>query len=192
MSRVNPPQRVILSGAQRSRRISHATFRLRKAYRLWWLRFFDFVPLRFTSLRMTRIECEICSLIRQGGLAFEDIVFGSDPGGLLRKIRDKCVVRIRPLLPVDLQNPLPRRPQAMRCGWHVVLDELSKFGEIEKRDGGEHVVFDVVLHVPIEKCGQPRASVGPAGEPVVGHVWRQTEVLGRPGEETEPAAGLGA
>jgi hypothetical protein len=73
-----------------------------------------------------------------------------------------------------------------------VFDGLSQLGQVEERHGREHVVLDVILHVPVEERRQPRAGERAAAEPVIGHVRRHAVMLGKTAEKTEPAAVLRA
>ncbi len=65
---------------------------------------------------------------------------------------------------------------------------LRSLGRLKKGTAGEHVVFHVILHVPVEESREPRAGVGAAGEAVIGHVRCEAVMLGSAAEKTEPVA----
>ena len=54
-------------------------------------------------------------------------------------------------------------------------------------NGGKHVVLDVILHIPVEKSGEPAAGVSAAAEAKIRRVRREADVLGRAAEVFEPA-----
>jgi len=122
---------------------------------------------------------------------FEDGVVRARAGGP-RQLRDQDVIWVCLLPAVDLEHLFPGAPQPMMRRRQVVFDGLSQTRQVEERHGGEHVVLDVILHVPIEKRRQPRAGERAAAEAVIGHVRRHAVVLGKTAEKSEPAAILRA
>ena len=74
------------------------------------------------------------------------------------------------------------------AGGRSVRDGGAKPGQVIERDGGKHVVLDMMLHVPVEKRGQPAAGEGAAAKAMVRHVGRKAVVLRRAAEGREPAA----
>ena len=76
----------------------------------------------------------------------------------------------------------------MRRGREIAGNGGAEFRQIEERDGREHVMFDVVMHIPVEEGRQPRASKRAATEPKVRRIRRETEMLRGFAEEIQPAA----
>ncbi len=81
----------------------------------------------------------------------------------------------------------PRRPEAERGG-AVVPDRLVHAGQGVVGDHREHVVFDVVVHVPVDEPHRRRQQDGAAVQAVVEDVFGKARVLGQADDEQEPHA----
>ena len=69
-----------------------------------------------------------------------------------------------------------------------MFDGAVQLGQIEERDGWKHVMFDVVLHIPVEERRQPGRGVRAAAETMVRDVRRQADVLRRTAESAQQGA----
>jgi hypothetical protein len=80
----------------------------------------------------------------------------------------------------------PSCPKTMRSWWKVVLDGFVERREIVEWHWREHVVLDVILHVPIKEPNERAAGVGAAAEPEIRRVGHHSDVLGKARELAEP------
>ncbi len=70
----------------------------------------------------------------------------------------------------------------------VVFDQLMQATEPITGDRGVHVVFRMIIHMPIKKLDYGVDRKGPATKPKVGDVVLKTDVLGTVAKKKEPAA----
>ena len=65
---------------------------------------------------------------------------------------------------------------------------LAELWQIEERHTGKHVMFEVILHVPVVKPDQPRTGEGSCAHVEVGHVRVQSIMLWQSTGESKPVA----
>ena len=82
----------------------------------------------------------------------------------------------------------PNGPQAGFERWEIVCDQAMKFRKIVERNCGVHVVFDMVVHLPIEKLGEPVHFECPRIESEVSYIVHQSDMLRRGAEKSNRTA----
>ena len=70
----------------------------------------------------------------------------------------------------------------------VAFDGRVQLAEPVARHAGVHVVFDVVIHVPVEEAEERIQDDRAGAEPKVWHVVLQADVLGVVAQKQQPAA----
>ncbi len=88
----------------------------------------------------------------------------------LGKFGDKNVVGIFFLLFENGNDFLPSSPESVRSPWKILFDGFAEPRQIVEGDSGEHMMFHVILHVPVEKGGQPTAGVCAATKAKICHI----------------------
>ena len=73
-----------------------------------------------------------------------------------------------------------------------MFKRLAQSREIVERDSGKHVMFHVVLHVPVEKGRHRTAGIRPAAKAKIGDVGREADMLRNCAEKLQPGAVLAA
>ena len=101
--------------------------------------------------------------------------------------RDVLVVVVFVLFLLYNRNFLPGGADSMGARWKVVQNRLMQFRQIVARHRSVHVVFDVVVHVPVEKPEKRIHSECPAAEAEIRNVVLQADVLSVVAHEEEPA-----
>ena len=121
-------------------------------------------------------------------LTFEkDIAEGSSGDG---KVGVDTIVGIRPLSPHCPKYLTPGSDEAMGCYGQIVLDRLSQFRKMIERNGCEHMVFHMIIHIPIDKPDEPSGEIGTRILPPIGNVTSHTDVLRLMSEDSEPACAM--
>ena len=58
-----------------------------------------------------------------------------------------------------------------------MLYRLAQAGKVIERHSREHVMFNMILHVPIEKGWQPTTCVSSGAKSKIGSVGRESDML---------------
>ena len=83
---------------------------------------------------------------------------------------------------------LPTGHQAGRAVRKVGLNLLMQLAEVVARHRGVHVVFRVVVHLPVQEAEERIQQDGPAAKPVIRHLILEPGVLGVVAQPLQPAA----
>jgi len=70
---------------------------------------------------------------------------------------------------LDGGDLLPCGDETMRTGREIVFDEPVKPTELVAGNSREHVVFDMVIHMPVEELHEGVDRESPAAEAEIGH-----------------------
>ncbi len=70
----------------------------------------------------------------------------------------------------------------------IVLDEPMKSSQPVAGNGGVHVMFNMIVHVPVKKLDDRISGEGAAAEPKIGYLVLQADVLRIAAKKQEPAA----
>ena len=95
--------------------------------------------------------------------------------------------RIGFLDPLNRGNLPPGGHQPSGARRQVRLDETMEFAQFVARDGGVHMVFSVVIHLPIKEPDNRVQGKSPAGAAEIRDVVLQSNMLGVVAKEEEPA-----
>jgi len=69
-----------------------------------------------------------------------------------------------------------------------MFDRLAQARKVVEGHSREHVMFNVVLHVPVKKGRQPATRVSSAAEAKIGGVGRQSDMLWHSAQHLQPGA----
>lgn len=83
----------------------------------------------------------------------------------------------------------PGGKQSFRRHREIACDYPPQLGQIVVWDRRKHMVFDVIIHIPVEKANDRPGEVGSRTLPPIGHIGLHSEVLRRVGENTKPSRG---
>jgi hypothetical protein len=104
--------------------------------------------------------------------------------------RDVLIIGIGLLNFLDGTGRLPRCDEALRAGREIVFDPTVQLAEFITGDRSEHVVFDVVVHVPVEELHHGINRECAAAKAKIGHIILQTDVLSGVAERVLSARGV--
>ena len=112
--------------------------------------YFTTTPLKMLKLKLNLIQLSLINILNSSfsktpirGMQFQAWILG------LGNTQTNLVIWIF-CLPDHCRNNLTIRfPRSLFCWRHLILKHLMKFGQIIWRDIGEHVVLDVIFHLPV-------------------------------------------
>ena len=119
---------------------------------------------------------------QKGGFRFKDPILCALSLYIISKIwqlGDEYILGVLKLFATNFQHLLPGIPQALWGRRKVVGDCSPQFGHIKERDGWKHVVFNMILHIPIKEGRQPFAGVASATESKIWRIGSEAEMLRR-------------
>jgi len=95
----------------------------------------------------------------------------------LGKLRHEAEIRVPALLFLNLKNPPDACEIPLERLREVECNRSVQFAQVEERDRRIHVVLSVIIHMPVKVLQQGSEHHGMAGNPPVGHVGAETEML---------------
>ena len=94
-----------------------------------------------------------------------------------RQLRNILILRLTLLPCHNFFNMSPGLPKTVRAIRHLVTDSLMQRAQTVARHGRIHMVFGVIIHMPVKKLDKRVEIDGPTTQPEIRHVVRQTNVL---------------